>query len=129
MPDFLGQPGRLLLYAHVAKKAVQVVKPGPGEDALVADMAKLSREVLQQLNLHRVSRSEVAVPTFAGDRPPHFSVPEQPRFAQSGAGGNHRRVGVRVGGSLLEQVEVLGLKGIDAPGARLDVVEQTDAAH
>jgi hypothetical protein len=78
----VGQPGRLLATPGFAQKLINVMQPGPGQHALVADVLEAPQQIAQQLRFQIVAGREIHVAAFGWKRMIAApSVRVQSRFA------------------------------------------------
>ncbi len=76
----------LLAAACVAEKFVDVLDTHARGNALVADMAVLLDQVLQQGDFQIVTGTEIRMSAFAGPYAIALPIPVQSRFTEAGAG-------------------------------------------
>ena len=85
--------------------------------------------VVEHLDLARRARAPVGVAAFGRARHEAAVDVEQQRFAEAGAGGNHRGVAARLRDALLQHRELRRLEHRHRVGHRLEIVEDVDAAQ
>src|SRR5207302_3894013 len=112
--------------AGAGEEAVDVDEADARADALVAHVPVLGDEKLPQPFLRLAERGEVRVPSLAGEGVVAPAVPVETGLAEPGTGRADRSVPARFSVTLVEDVEVVGTESGDAPGVRLEVVQQHD---
>src|SRR5208337_4736566 len=92
--DLPAKPRGLFGPALAPQETIDIPESRTRKDALAAGVAEFVRDEPEQLDLFGAVRREIAVPAFGCDRIVFVALPDQRRFAQSGARGKHRDVAV-----------------------------------
>src|SRR6266849_339096 len=125
----LSQPLRLLRFACVPKKIVDILDSRPGKNSLVTDATVFLLKVSEQLHFQIIPGCEVGVSAFACKRMMPESIPIEARHSESGASRDHGPVSFGIFCTFAQGDEILRFKSIDAVSVGLQIVEQADGTE
>ena len=106
------------------EEAIDVYEPHARHQPLPAHPLELLQQETQQIDLQLVGRREVGVPALGRKRLPAPPVPEEPGFAEAGAGGDHPPVAGGVRRTRVQLEHVLRSEHRDSVGVGLEIVQQ-----